>query len=575
MDSPASSPAVDGGAPLFLIGFMGVGKTTVGRLLASRLGRRFLDLDTQIEADTGETIGAIFAARGEDGFRAVEAAALRAACRGDAVVAVGGGAPAYGGNLAVMRAAGTVVLLAAETQTLLGRLESGGGDGLTHRPLLQDAVRGGRLADWVATLHERRASSYAQADVVVETDGLLPDAVAERVLAALGLPPVETVAVAGGGVGPDYQVILDAAAGAETRMVAALLGVLPQLRGGRLALVTDENVAPLHLPRYAAALASAGVDVVAHLVPPGEGSKSLAQVERSACALLGAGISRDAAVLALGGGVVSDLAGFLAATLLRGLPWVVAPTTLLSQVDAAIGGKTAVNLPLGKNLIGAFHSPLLVYADVTALRTLPPRDRIAGLGEVIKHALLLGEDDLAALEADGEAERAQAGDPATLARLIRASCRYKAQVVASDPHERTPGGRAVLNLGHTLGHALESTGAAAAAAPAPLLHGEAVALGLLAAARIATHLGVGPADLEPRLRLLLPRLGLPVDLDAHLWDPQGALRPQIHAALGVDKKRTADRLRFILLTRPGHAQAVPVDAAQLPALLRPKFRLQF
>lgn len=373
-----------------------------------------------------------------------------------------------------------------------------------------------------------------------------------------------------GSAGPalGYPVVVDSGAGVEGRLCAALLEALPALRDGAcLALVTDENVARLHGPRYEHALRQHGVRLLPAVVPPGEGSKSLAQVERLCGELLARGLDRGGALLALGGGVVSDLAGFTAAVLLRGLPWAAVPTTLLSQVDAALGGKTGVNLALGKNLVGAFHDPRLFYADLSSLHTLPPREIASGLGEVLKHALLLGEDTLRLLEERAEAlgPAAPGPDQGLLRELLVRSLRCKAAVVAQDPQERDgSGGRALLNLGHTLGHALES---GSAGSDDPLRHGEAVALGLLAAARVSEGLGLLRPGLEARLRRLLPRLGLPTDLDARLWDPDGALRADVRAALRYDKKRAGQALRFVVLCAPGHAELRALSLTELLPLL--------
>ncbi len=573
--------------PVFLIGFMGVGKTTVGHILARRTGRPFVDVDARVEARVGCTVHQVFTEQGEAGFRALEAEALAEAATEHAVVAVGGGAPTWEGNLPTMRRAGVVVLLTAETEALLCRLEQG--EGLSRRPLLSKVERG-LLPEHIAMLYARRAAAYAQAHLVIDTTGRSPEEVAGLIEDALSQEPkpkgqdgpggaqgetlrgpaCEMITVEGV---PPYPILLDALGeGAEDRLAAALLAALPGLSGGaKLALVTDENVAALHLPRVQAALVRAGLSPHVAVVPAGEEHKSLAQVERLAGVLLSAGMDRGgaAAILALGGGVVSDLAGFLAAILLRGIPWAAAPTTLLSQADAAIGGKTAVNLPVGKNLLGAFHSPRLVYADLSMLRTLPPREVASGLGEIVKHALLCGETELRFLE--DHAEAVLQGDPALLQVLVGASCRKKAQVVAADPEERDPaGGRVLLNLGHTVGHALET-----ASQPAGdlLRHGEAVALGLLAMARVSAGLvAAGPCApcierLEGRLRALFSRLHLPTDLDRRLF-VDGGLRPEVTAALRLDKKRAGPCLRLVTLTKVGVAGMVQLTAEDLLLLLR-------
>lgn len=561
------------GGPIYLIGFMGVGKTSTGRLLAGGLGLPFLDLDQVICERTGLTIPDLFATRGEEGFRRCEAEALAAISTRTAVIAVGGGAPTVAGNLARMQQTGTVVLLSADTDTLVQRLSAPAERGA--RPLLATATRGS-LASRIAELLAQRAAAYAQADLVVDTNGRDPAMIAAEIARQLpGSRQAEDECLWIDAPGGRYPVYIDAAGPTDKaadavadRLVARLLLVLPALASGpraaRLGLVTDENVARLHLPRYQAALARRGITPVTAVIPAGEAHKSLMQVERVAGLLLAGGVDRGSALLSLGGGLVSDLTGFVAATLLRGVPWAAVATTLLSQADAAIGGKTAVNLPAGKNLIGAFHHPRLVFADVSALATLPPGELCSGLGEVLKHALLLGEAEVALLEA--QAEAARAGDPALLQALLRGCAAYKGRVVAADPEERDPrGGRMLLNLGHTIGHALET---ASAAGPEPLRHGEAVALGLVAMARVSARRfpdSGAACALPERLSRLLPRLGLPTDLDRRLFDPdtEGLAAP-VHAALLLDKKRAAEVLRFIALRRPG--DAVPLDVT-VPELL--------
>ena len=327
-------------------------------------------------------------------------------------------------------------------------------------------------------------------------------------------------------------------------------------------LIADETVAGLHGAAVRAALG----DPPLVLAPAGEAAKSLAVVERLASALVQHGVRRDAVLFALGGGALCDVAGFLAATLLRGIDHVLLPTTLLGMVDAAIGGKTAVNLPSGKNLVGVFHQPRLVLCDLHTLTTLPSRDRHAGLGEVLKHALLEGEAALRELELS--AERLRDDPPAALFDVVRRSIEWKAKIVVLDPRERrglrrkgrttrsrpvVVDGREILNLGHTLGHALEL---ASHKTGAPLRHGEAVGLGLLAEAHIGAALGLWTDGAE-RIESILPRLGLPHDLAA-IWASLSV--DVVRSALSADKKNTDDKLRFVLLDQPGRPLAVALDA---------------
>lgn len=303
--------------------------------------------------------------------------------------------------------------------------------------------------------------------------------------------------------------------------------------------------------RYGAAversLRGAGLRAHRFTVPDGDRSKSLRRVERLYEGFLDAGADRSTAVLALGGGVVGDLAGYAAATLLRGLPFVQVPTTLLAMVDSSIGGKTGVNLRRGKNLVGAFHQPRLVWADVATLRSLPRRQRAAGLAELVKHAAIRDPRLFARLERD--AERALALEPEALVPLLERSCRIKAAVVAAD--EREAGPRMLLNFGHTLGHAAESL-----AGYRGLLHGEAVAMGMAFAARRSEALGLAPAGTSQRLEELLLRIGLPTELPDH---PRRAYL----SAIRVDKKRRGDAIRFVALRGIGRAEAVSLRPGEV------------
>jgi len=278
------------------------------------------------------------------------------------------------------------------------------------------------------------------------------------------------------------------------------------------------------------------------VLEPGEEHKDIRAVERIWDAGLELGGDRNACVVAIGGGVVGDLAGFAAATLLRGVAFGQVPTSLLAMVDSSVGGKTGFDRPQGKNLVGAFHQPRFVLCDVDTLATLPVEERIAGLAEVVKAAWLEGERDVAALEQDAEALRA--GDPAATERAIRRSVRTKARVVMADEHES--GLRMSLNLGHTVGHALE-----AAAGFGALRHGEAVALGMVAAMRVGRSLRQLDEASVVRCIALLDRLGLPTDLDRRLDD-------EVFGYVGADKKRAGATVRFVVPGPPGSHRIEPI-----------------
>lgn len=538
---------------IFVAGFMGTGKSTVGRRLADRLGRAFVDLDEQIESEAHATIPELFASEGEAGFRRREGELLERLCRegGARVVAVGGGAPCHGDNLEKMRAAGLVVVLTASPDEILARV----GDAAA-RPLLARAADRRRE---VERLLAERAGFYAQAHLTVDTTGLPPSQVVSRILEEIAPEPRGTRTLEVRLPSATYPIHIDTDAGAEARLAEAVA----QVARGPIGLVTDETVARLHGERVGAALEARGLTVVRVVVPDGEGSKSLARAEVVAEAFAAAGLTRRSLVVAFGGGVVGDLAGFVASVFLRGVPYVQVPTTLLAQVDSSVGGKTGVNLPSGKNLVGTFYQPLFVYADLSCLRTLAPRDMSSGLAEIVKHGAIADADLFALLES--RAEDAAAGDPALLAELIERSCAIKARIVAADEHETAGdaegGGRARLNFGHTIGHALETASAQAPRSSGdPLRHGEAVALGMIAAARLAARLGEGDAQLEARLVALLPRLGLPTDLDRRL--DEATL-----ARIGVDKKREGGVVRMVFVSALGASRLCPVEPARVAEIL--------
>jgi len=320
---------------------------------------------------------------------------------------------------------------------------------------------------------------------------------------------------------------------------AGLLSDAPVLLGAIAAqdvlVVTSETVGPLYLERVRAALAGKRVQALA--LPDGEAHKTLGTVTRIFDAMVAARFNRDGCIAALGGGVVGDMAGFAAACYQRGVDFVQLPTTLLAQVDASIGGKTGVNHPAGKNLIGTFHQPVAVIADISTLGTLPPREFRSGLAEVVKHALVADAAFLDWLEGHLEALLAQ--DPAAVAYAVQRSCEIKAQIVAAD--EREHGRRAELNLGHTFGHAIET-----ATGYGDWLHGEAVSVGMVLAAKLSQRQGWLPAADVGRLRGVLRRAGLPVTA------------PGIDAAralelMGMDKKVLGGRIRLVLLHGLGSA----------------------
>ncbi|HSW84506.1 MAG TPA: 3-dehydroquinate synthase, partial [Usitatibacter sp.] len=314
----------------------------------------------------------------------------------------------------------------------------------------------------------------------------------------------------------------------------------PYVRNRRAAIVTNATVAPLYAKQLEAALVAAGAICQRIELPDGEAHKDWRTLNQVFDALLEAQADRKTIIVALGGGVVGDMAGFAAATYQRGVPYLQVPTTLLAQVDSSVGGKTAINHPLGKNMVGAFHQPLAVIADIATLKTLPPREYAAGLAEIVKYGAIFDEPFLAWLEANAQALRAR--EPGALAHAIRRSCEIKALIVAQD--ERESGMRALLNFGHTFGHAIES-----ASGYGRVLHGEAVAVGMALAARFSARARrISDADAS-RLVSVLQKLGL--DVTAPRFEPDVWL-----SYMGRDKKNEAGRITLILLDALGRGAIV-------------------
>lgn len=505
---------------LYLVGYMGCGKTTLGPLVARALGCPFVDLDRAIEAEAGRPIPELFATEGEAGFRVREAAMLaRLAAGPRQVVATGGGVVLDAANRALLRATGIVVALDAPVEELARRVAGSG------RPLAADP------GAFLARYQERRPR-YAAFGAMLEAVGE-PEAIARRLVTRYQAQPQQQQVELGA---RSYPLILEP--GGLGRLGEHMAR---QLRPGPCLLVTNPTVAGLYLEAAEQSLAREGWRPTVVQVPDGEEAKAIAPAAMLWDAMAAAGMDRRSPVVALGGGVVGDLAGFAAATYMRGVPLVQVPTTLLAQLDSSVGGKVAINHPRGKNLVGAFHQPSLVLADPLTLLTLPGRELRGGLAELAKMGVIRDAELFAALEArravwlDGEL----AGRVAAIHR----ACELKAAIVAAD--ERESGERALLNFGHTVGHAIE-----AVTGYARYRHGEAVAVGMLAAARLARRLGLLADDTDVRLEAWAVATELPCDL-------AGLEAEALLAAMRLDKKAEAGRLVFVLPTRMGEARIVP------------------
>ena len=541
------------GRSVVLVGMMGAGKTSVGKRLAAKLGLPFVDADAEIEAGAQLTISEIFERFGELYFREGERKVIaRLLNGGPLVLATGGGAFMNATTRQNIAKYGVSIWLKPSFDILLARVRK-----KSNRPLL-------KTADPEQTLRrllEERTPTYALADLTIESlDGshdAVVDAILRRLDATLGkdVAPVQEarrkVEVPLGSraysilIGPG---VLDEA-GAEIARIAP---------GVHCAIVTDARVAPLYLDRLSASLDQAGLRSTPIVCPPGEATKCYAEFARVCDALIEARIERRDIVIALGGGVIGDLAGFCAASLRRGVRLVQLPTTLLAQVDSSVGGKTGINSRHGKNLVGAFHQPSLVLADTLCLDTLSEREFRAGYAEVVKYGLIGDRGFFEFLESNWR--DAFAGGPAR-AEAIAVSCAAKARAVAADETEQ--GERALLNLGHTFGHALERlTGYDSAR----LVHGEGVAIGMVSAFRFSRDLGLCSGQDATRAEAHLKAVGLPTRMrDIPGFD---ARTEDVLAAMRQDKKVDRGRLTFILARGIGQSfVARDVDEASVSAFL--------
>jgi 3-dehydroquinate synthase len=539
---------------IFLVGLMGAGKTTIGRLLARRLDMTFIDSDHEIEARTGATIPWIFEIEGEASFRRREADVIRelTASRG-IVLATGGGAVLDPASRALLAERGTVIYLRASVSSILARTAHD-----KNRPLLQTADPRRKLEDLTA----QREPLYREiADIVIDTGRPNVQSMVQTILDQLAeQASAHARSNAKATMNEQACISLNVELGDRSYPIAIGRGLLDDASllsrhiggSGKVAIVTNTTVAPLYLDKVAAPLRAAGREVVPIVLPDGEEYKNWESLNLVFDALLANKCDRKTTLVALGGGVVGDMTGFAAATYMRGVPFVQIPTTLLAQVDSSVGGKTGINHPLGKNMIGAFYQPRAVIADTATLDTLPARELAAGLAEVIKHGAILDAGFFDWIEAN--IEKLVARDHAALAHAIARSCEIKADVVARD--EREGGLRAVLNFGHTFGHAIE-----AGMGYGAWLHGEAVGCGMVMAADLSHRLGLVDAATVARVRALVQAAGLPVvapDLGTLRWIE----------LMEVDKKNEGGAIKFILLKPLGSPSITNAPREQLEATLK-------
>ena len=516
---------------IILVGMMGSGKSTVGRALAKQLSKTFVDSDVEIQQRTGVSIPYIFDIEGEKGFRQRETTEILSALeRNNIVLATGGGAILEELNQAAMQDNGIVVYLDASINELWQRTRHD-----KNRPLLQTENPIQKLN----SLYQERSRKYeATADIVIQTgrqsvQNLISQLIDKietykvKLVESQQMPSILPVVLKD----KSYDIYIG------ENLLEDIELLTRHVPKKRVCIVTNTTIAPLYLERLKERLGASRIESICIILPDGESYKNIETINSIYDKLLENRCERSTPLIALGGGVIGDMTGFAAATYLRGVPFIQMPTTLLSQVDSSVGGKTGINHPLGKNMIGAFYQPEVVLADISTLSTLNSRELSAGLAEVIKYGLIRDIEFLEWL--DLNMELLVRRDQKALKYAIEKSCANKAEVVGAD--ERESGDRALLNLGHTFGHAIES-----GMGYGVWLHGEAVAAGTIMAADLSFRMGwISREDVE-RVRRLFVRAGLPVVAPKLPFEKYMAL-------MGMDKKIEAGKIRFILLRGIGKA----------------------
>jgi shikimate kinase / 3-dehydroquinate synthase len=490
---------------IFLYGPSGSGKSTIGSVLAHDLHLPFVDSDQVIEINAGTSIPNIVEEQGMPKVRDLETGALKQIINErESVVALGGGALLRDENRVLVENSGKVILLMAELPTLLERLQNDS----NQRPLLA-----GDLKSKLTSYLDGRVEHYASFPLKVLVDGKSVEQIANQIQIMLGRYHLSAMG--------EYDVFVAQVA---------------NLRYENALIITDENVARFHLEKIKQAI---GRDIPSVIIPSGEEHKNLETVSCLWKSFLQNGLDRKSTAIALGGGVISDLTGFAASTYMRGINWVAIPTTLLSMVDAALGGKTGFDLPEGKNLIGSFHPPKLVLADPSLLLTLPERELRSGMAEVVKHGII-ADPELFAL-----CSRGFDWVKNNLEEIVKRAMAVKIRIIEEDPYEK--GVRATLNLGHTVGHAVELV------SKFELRHGEAIAIGMMAEAKYAARVGLAGYGLVEAIEESLSALSLPIKI------PDEMPREEIIRAMRVDKKKNAKAIRFALPVEIGKVELVDVS----------------
>lgn len=522
---------------IYLVGFSGTGKTSVGQALSKRLGWEFVDTDQLITDSTNKSIPEIFTECGEQYFRKLESEILALASKKEAqVISTGGGAPMDANNRRVMENTGLIICLEAKPETIHERLsDEDNRQGTGRRPML----KGKDPLVSIKSLKSERQTGYSLADWTIHTDALTTEqAAVESEKAFKTLCKVMTP-----NSGNDLATVVETST--ENYPIWVGWGLLNSLGEKAISLVDPTNAFIIHdsgtsEPAETArkSLDQAGIETRLYQVCSGEKNKNLESASLIYKWLAESRAERKDLIVAVGGGMVGDLAGFVAATYMRGMPFIQVPTTLLAMVDASIGGKVAIDLPNGKNLVGSFHQPKFVLSDVQLLQSLPARDLTAGWAEAIKHSLILDIQSLSTFE--DQSESIQSLDPDSTTAIIKRSVATKGRIVSLDEKE-TVGVRALLNYGHTIGHALESV-----TNYSSLLHGEAVSIGMSGAGHISNKIGILSKHELARQQNVLHQYGLPT----HFKNIQVE---EVLSAMKSDKKTQNKITHWILLNGLGNA----------------------
>ncbi len=534
---------------IILTGFSGAGKSQVASEVARILGWDLVDTDADIVRRQGKEIAEIFSEKGEKFFRDLEREALIRACKGDRrVIATGGGVLMDAQNRRLLFASGLVVGLEARPETILQRLSAEGqGRSPEERPMLAGKDPLARIR----SLKAERQPFYSLAHWVVQTDELTETQVAAEVVRAWQMLGGLSTAWTDGD--PELAAVVTHSRGSCPIRVG--WGLLERIGerfrhagiDGPVYIITDSNVFPLYGRLVQRSLQREEIEAHCFIIPAGEESKSWEMANAIYRWLASRRAERRNTILAVGGGVVGDLAGFVAATYLRGMPFVQAPTSMAAMVDASIGGKTAVNLPEAKNLVGAFYQPQMVLADPHTLTTLGRRELSEGWAEAIKHGFIMDADLVSVFE--DHASDLMELEPELSTDVIRRSMAIKAEVVSQDERE-TLGKRVLLNYGHTIGHAIEAT-----TGYGEWMHGEGVSVGMMGAAELSRRMGMIDGEVVRRQGELLKQFDLPLRAE-------GLDLEKIFSAMSLDKKSTGGAIRWVLLEQVGKATTsrdVPMD----------------